>query len=248
MHHGTDIARISSNVGGVTRAPETYIDSHGKTLEDYPRPSVAVDTAVLTVPDDGTLSVLLTATNATAGSAEPEWRLPGTFLHAGETLADAVLRALREKAGITGLRPRQLHVFDAPGRDSRGWVLSVAHLDAVPASRIQLSDRTALAGVEALPALAYDHHAIVAAAVAALRAEYRRSPDPAGLLVSAALEGEPAGAFTVRELRLLHERVLGERLVADTFRRAMLPGLRPTGVLRRGVRGKPAELYVRAVE
>jgi len=81
-----------------------YRDSHGKTLEDYPRPSVAVDTAVLTVVD-GRLNVLLTLTNDAAAGAGDEWRLPGTFLHAGERLADAVRRSLKEKAGITGMRP-----------------------------------------------------------------------------------------------------------------------------------------------
>lgn len=104
--------------------PHTYRDSQGRALTDYPRPSVAVDTAVLTALD-GELAVLLS-------SAGGEWTLPGTFLHEGERLADAVLRSLRAKVGVSGLRPKQLHVFDAPARDDRGWVLSVAHLDVVP--------------------------------------------------------------------------------------------------------------------
>ena len=241
-------------------------DSAGKTLEDYPRPSVAVDTAVLTVPESGRLSVLLTLTNDAAASGRvsgnlSDWRLPGTFLHPGETLSDAVLRSLREKAGVEGLRPRQLRVFDAPGRGDRGWVLSVAHLDAVRADRIPLIDRTRIVPIDELPPLKYDHGEIVAAAVTALRDEYRRSPDPAGLLPAdpdavvadatqptpdAAQPREPNGAFTMRDLRHLHEAVLGEQLVADTFRRTMLPGLRPTSQMRRGARGKPAELFLRA--
>lgn len=227
-------------------ADEPYRDSHGKTLEEYPRPSVAVDTAVLTVPEDGGLSVLLTRTNDTVDADTPEWRLPGTFLHPGETLVDAAMRALKEKAGIEGLNPQQMHVFDEPERDSRGWVLSVGHRDTVPATSIELNERTMLVDVSQLPPLAYDHAEIVTAAVEALRSEYRRDPDPARLLVTPPLDGEPEGSFTMRDLRLLHQRVLDERLVADTFRRTMLPGLRATGVLRRGVRGKPAELYVRA--
>ena len=42
--------------------------------------------------------------------------LPGTFLHEGETPAQAAERSLRDRAGVHGLRPRQLHVFDAPDR------------------------------------------------------------------------------------------------------------------------------------
>ncbi|WP_394551726.1 NUDIX domain-containing protein [Agromyces sp. MMS24-JH15] len=223
-----------------------FRDSSDRTLEDYPRPSVAVDTAVLTVPDGGPLSVLLTRTNDSARGGGDEWRLPGTFLHPGETLADAVLRALRLKAGITGLDPRQLRVFDAPNRDDRGWVLSVAHVDVVPAHRLELISRTRLVDVTGPVGLKYDHDDIVAAAVESLRADYRRAPDPAGLLPRREpTDAEPPDAFTIFDLRRLHETVLGERLARDAFRRLMLPQLEATGVLRRGARGKPAELYRR---
>ena len=216
----------------VDAARTPYRDSAGKTLEDYPRPSVAVDTAALTV-HDGRLCVLLVRNESGAE------RLPGTFLHPGETLRDAALRAMRDKAGVRGLSPRQLRVFDAPRRDDRGWVLSVAHLDAVRADQIPLTDRTRLVAVDDLPPLAYDHATIVADAATELRGEYRRDPDPWRLLPPS------ADGMTIRDLRLLHEAVLGERLIADTFRRAMLPGLKPMGEIRRGARGKPAELYRR---
>ena len=71
-----------------------YRDSSGRTLADYPRPSVAVDTAVLTLDEQDGLVVLEVRRTNGAG-----WGLPGTFLHEGETLADAVRRALDVKAG-----------------------------------------------------------------------------------------------------------------------------------------------------
>jgi len=46
-----------------------------------------------------------------------KWALPGAFLRAGETLAQAVERSLREKLGVQGVRPRQLYVFDDPASD-----------------------------------------------------------------------------------------------------------------------------------
>src|SRR4051794_27381886 len=107
-----------------------YRDSSGKTLEDYPRPSVAVDTAVLTVTPDSTLGVLLVRRDS--AHRRNAWALPGTFLHARERLADAVLRSLEEKAGLVSTRPRQLHVFDNPARDDGGWVLAVAHVVVLP--------------------------------------------------------------------------------------------------------------------
>src|SRR4051812_28123321 len=112
-----------------------YRDSHGKALEDYPRPSVAVDTAVLTVGPSGTLDVLLVQRDDKDGYGA--WALPGTFLHEGESLEEAVLRSMDQKAGIRGTAPRQLHVFDAPDRDERGWVLSVAHVVVLPFRTIE---------------------------------------------------------------------------------------------------------------
>lgn len=217
--------------------PTPYRDSSGRTLADYPRPSVAVDVAVLTVPEGGELSVLLTLTNDAARGGEPEWRLPGTFLREGETLADAVLRSLLEKAGVSGLRPRQLHVFDRPDRDDRGWVLSVAHLDVVRADRIPLIERTQLVPITELPPLQFDHAEIVDAAVARLRVDYAGAPDPAALL---------GQAFTMRELRAVHEAVAGERLQPDTFRRRVLDALVATGETVSVGRGRPAEVFRRA--
>ena len=67
-----------------------------------------------------------------------------TFLHEGETLAEAARRALRTKVGVEGLELVQLCVLDDPGRDDRGRVLSVAHLDVVawPPGVDRLAGRT----------------------------------------------------------------------------------------------------------
>ncbi|GIG20431.1 NUDIX hydrolase [Cellulomonas chitinilytica] len=217
------------------------LDAAGRSLEDYPRPSVAVDTAVLTV-EDGQLCVLLVrAADADDATA---WRLPGTFLHPGEMLSDAVARSLRDKAGVTGLRPQQLRVFDDPQRDDRGWVLSVAHLDVVRADRIPTTARIRLAPAADVPELPFDHRDIIDVAVEALQKRYEASPDPFELMEPA----EPDGSFTLRELRLTHESVAGRRLPPDTFRRSMRAELVETGRLSHGRRGKPAELYRRRTD
>jgi ADP-ribose pyrophosphatase YjhB (NUDIX family) len=213
-----------------------YRDATGRALADYPRPSVAVDTALLTVPPGAdTVHVLLVQRG---GSHQPgTWALPGTFLHPGETLADAVLRSLRDKAGVHGLAPRQLHVFDDPTRDDRGWVLSVAHLDVVAWPRITAAtsrDDVHLVPIEQAHSLPFDHDVILTMALADLRDRYRDRPDPDRLLPS---------PFTLHELRLLHEAVLSEPLLKDTFRRHMQPQLRPTTGYREGVVGKPALLF-----
>ncbi|KUI25592.1 NUDIX hydrolase [Mycobacterium sp. IS-1742] len=211
-----------------------FRDGSGRALTDYPRPSVAVDTAVLTLDDELGL-VVLEVRRATG----PGWALPGTFLHEGERLADAVDRSLRVKANVRGLRPRQLQVFDDPARDDRGWVLSVAHVQVVQSG--QLASRfpaaTRLVPVAKPGRLPYDHADIIVRAVERIRFRYADQPDPDGLL------GEE---FTLRELRLAHEAVAGKVLQRDTFRRAMESKLEATGMTTSGSRGRPAELFRRA--
>src|SRR5437763_13630175 len=96
-------------------------------LAQWPRPSVAVDVALLTVRPPGELAVLVH--RRADGYGKGKWSLPGTFIHEGETLQEAALRALRGKVGVRGEHPEQLPVFDAIGRDDRGRVLSVAPAD-----------------------------------------------------------------------------------------------------------------------
>jgi ADP-ribose pyrophosphatase YjhB (NUDIX family) len=215
-------------------------DEAGKALADWPRPSVAVDVALLTVRD-GRLAVL--APRRT-GHAPGRWSLPGTFLRERERLAEAALRALRDEAGVTGERPEQLGVFDDPGRDDRGRVLSVAHVDLVPAHRLPPDLLVPVVDGRARPpdgsGLAFDHDAIVQRAVAWARALYRDRPDPRRLLA--------ADAFTLLELQRVHEAVLGAPVQKDTFRRRVLPGLVQAPGRNRGAVGRPARLFRRAEE
>jgi len=74
-------------------------------------------------------------------------------------LPGALLLSLKIKVGVSGPSPRQLHVFDDLPRGNRGWVLSVAHLDVVPWTRLTIDE-----------------------AVASLRSSYASTPDPADLL------------------------------------------------------------------
>jgi 8-oxo-dGTP diphosphatase len=224
-------------MGDMALTSAADLDSTSKNLTDYPRPSVAVDTALLTVPDGSSaLQVLLVQR---AGSHEHGlWALPGAFLHDGERLACAVLRSLRDKAGVNGLEPHQLRVFDELDRDDRGRVLSVAHLVVVPWARIAKTV-TARHDVHLRPvadavSLPFDHDAIVALAVAELRARYRSVPDPDRLL---------RAPFSLLQLRRLHEAVLARALPKDTFRRAMQPQLKATTEYQEGQVGKPALLF-----
>jgi 8-oxo-dGTP diphosphatase len=217
-----------------------WTDSSGKALGDYPHPSLAVDVALLTVVNDG-LAVLLH--KADDGFAAGKWALPGTFVRENELLSAAALRVLNDKCGVAGQSPRQLRAFDALDRDERGRVVTVAHVDLVPAARLEAAQLAPIDGEHlTIPGrqqrLPFDHDEIVAAAVQWVRAAYTERPDPSGLL------GEE---FTLYQLRKLHEAVLGDRETPgkDTFRRRMEGLVVETGQTSSGSVGKPARLFRR---
>ena len=220
----------------------TWRDSTGRALCDYPRPSIAVDVALLTLDDKGRLAVLLHERVEDYGSGQ--LALPGTFVREQELLREAALRALRDKVGVTGEEPEQLRVFDDLQRDDRGRVMSVAHVDLVPPGC--LGAGCSLVAISGFPprallpdgrgTLAFDHDKIVAAAVEWARDLYRAKPDPSHLI---------ADEFTLFDLQRVHEAVAGRALAKDAFRRGMLPLLEETGEVRRGVVGKPARVFRR---
>jgi hypothetical protein len=137
-------------------------------------------------------------------------------------------------------------VFDDPHRDPRAWTLSLAHSLTLPYRQLseakgRLVSITANGELEAGEPLLFDHNAIVSAAAAGIRERYERLPDPDGLFKE---------FFTMAELRGVHEAVLGEHLLKDTFRRRMEPNLQPAtqpdgSPVLRSDGGRPAQVYVR---
>lgn len=210
---------------------------HAKTetaLTDYPRPSVAVDVAVLTVRHD---ALRVVAVQSPRGLA-----LPGTFLHPGERLADAARRALSSKAGLQALDFHQIGMFDAPDRDDRGWVLSMAHGSVVPHESLANSNDIVEVEIEdgsATSPLAFDHAEMVTLSVEDMRRRYAASIDPGRLL---------GDAFTLLELRKLYEVVYDRELPKDTFRRHVSSALEGTGDTSTAGGGRPAEMYRRKTE
>jgi ADP-ribose pyrophosphatase YjhB (NUDIX family) len=235
-----------------------FVDSSGHTIASYPHPSLAVDTVVLTLARTGAgmpaLAVWLAPTKR-PDVLKGAWSLPGAFVRKDETLADAVTRSLEAKAGLVGLKPQQLKVFDDPDRDPRARVVSAAHLAAVspgefgalaggPPEAFLNADgpsaepaAPALFPVDALPqSLALDHDIIVDTAVKALQANYADLPDPARFLE------EP---FTLSQLRAVHQAVGAPDQLVDKFRRHMAERLDAVGRTQPGHRGRPARLFRR---
>ncbi|BFH63125.1 NUDIX hydrolase [Paenibacillus azoreducens] len=61
-----------------------------------------------------------------------KWALPGGFVAPEESAFQSAQRELREETGVSQIHLEHFGVYDTPGRDPRGWIISNAHYAIVP--------------------------------------------------------------------------------------------------------------------
>lgn len=211
--------------------PETYDASR------FERPSVTVDLVIFTLRQDQ-LQVLLVKRKH--WPFEGMWALPGGFIHMDESLEEAARRELKEETGVRDVYLEQLYTFGDPDRDPRTRVVTVAYFALVSSDHLKLRAATDAADANWFPAndpppLAFDHTDILSYAVTRLRYKLEYSAVGFQLL--------PA-EFTLTELQVAYETILGEKLDKRNFRRRILQAgvLEETGFQRVGEH-RPAKLY-----
>jgi 8-oxo-dGTP diphosphatase len=109
------------------------------------------------------------------------WALPGGYVEPHEPLEVAARRELWEETGVEPPDMEQLHTFGDPGRDPRGWTISVAYLAVLSSEQVETwrleaaSDASEVRwfDLKHLPPLAFDHASILAAATKRLAAQGR---------------------------------------------------------------------------
>jgi 8-oxo-dGTP diphosphatase len=140
-------------------------------IGDHERPALTADTVALR-EEAGQLQVLLVKRGRPP--FEGSWALPGGFVDAFELPEAAARRELAEETGLTlgaGVPFALVGVYGEPGRDPRGWTVSVVFAARAPedAPSVTGSDDAADARwfpVESLPRpLAFDHDTVVADAM-----------------------------------------------------------------------------------
>jgi 8-oxo-dGTP diphosphatase len=168
------------------------------------------------------------------------WSLPGGELDPGETLEDSIRRHLAAKVDIRELAHlEQLATVSHPDRNPSRWELATAYLGLVPLGvDPEIPEDTGWHAVDALPATAFDHGALVLAGRERLRGKL--SYTNLGFALA-------PPTFTLTELREIYVAALGHEVSATNLKRVLLRRgvLEPTGERRPSGRagGRPAEVF-----
>ena len=134
-----------------------------KHTYEYPRPALTVDVAIVT--REAKPRVLLIRRKKDPFALN--WAMPGGFVDENERLADAARRELVEETGVRVSDLEQLYTVGDPGRDPRGWTVSVVYLAQVDPDALKpvAADDAGEVGwflLDALPPLAFDHAMLLA--------------------------------------------------------------------------------------
>lgn len=205
---------------------------------EYPHPAVTVDVVIFTIRDRQ-LKLLLVKR---AGKPyRGKWALPGGFVRLEESLDAGAIRELEEETGVSDVFLEQLYTFGEPDRDPRERVITVAYYALIPSDKLQIraaTDAEAVGWFEMneLPALAFDHDAIVAMAHQRLVAKLDYS--------TIAFQFMPE-LFTLSELQEVYEIILRQEMDKRNFRKWVLAleQIEETDEERRGGIHRPARLY-----
>jgi 8-oxo-dGTP diphosphatase len=207
---------------------------------EYERPGLTVDCVVFGLDlDEDSLKVMLIERDVEPFAGV--WAIPGGFVRSDETLIAAATRELQEETGIADVFLEQLFTFADPGRDPRGWVVSVAYYALVSPDKHEIHATTDARQarwfpVTSLPRLAFDHAEILETALARIRGKLTYAPVGFELL---------SEKFTIKQLQRLYEIVLGQKLDNRNFRKKIfaMDVLRELEEMQKGVPHRAARLY-----
>lgn len=125
---------------------------------DYARPALTVDLVIATRESRPRVLLIRRKSDPFAG----RWALPGGFVNENEPLVAAARRETLEETGVEVSDLEQLYTAGDPGRDPRGWTVTVAYLVRVNAADLKpvAADDAEAVGwypLDALPQMAFDH-------------------------------------------------------------------------------------------
>lgn len=220
-------------------------------------PHISVDIVVFGFEDNEGLKVLLIDRDNNENKRSNKQKLPGSLIIIHERLHDSAKRVLQELTGIKDIYLKQFAVFDNPQRLKDGedlnWlqemsgtrierVVTIAYYSLV---KLHHYSETALSkaynarwyNLDSIPDLIFDHNEIINEGLSALRKEFLTEPLCFKLL---------PGKFTINQLQLISESILGFKIDNRNFRKRInrLEYIVPLNEHQTGVAHKPARYYI----
>lgn len=179
----------------------------------YPHPAVTTDCVIFGF-DGVQLNVLLIERGI--DPFKGRWAFPGGFLNPDESAEEGARRELKEETNLNAEYIEQFHTFSEPGRDPRERVITIAYFALVKLQNVVGGDDAARAKwfpMDRIPSLAFDHDRILRVATDCLRERIHFRPVGFDLLPE---------KFTLKQLQLLYEAILGIKFDRRNFAKKML--------------------------
>lgn len=213
---------------------------------DYDSPLFTVDMAIFSVAK-GQLQILMIQR-----SNFPErgkWALPGGFvnLKTDPDLMSTAHRKLVEKTGINTPYLEQVETIGNGHRDPRSWSITSLYFALIDFQKFEIQANTTteiskwVSIEDALKLdLAFDHQQLLQLAYERLRNKTRYTALPASLMPE---------LFTLTELQMIYEIILGHSLEKKSFRRRMQEAGAVAETGQQKIVGKrPAQLFRYALD
>jgi 8-oxo-dGTP diphosphatase len=122
-------------------------------MKEHIKPSLSAD---VTIIQNSSILLVQRANDPYKGF----WALPGGFIEPGETIEQCAIRETKEETGINVEIIGINNVYSKPGRDPRGWTITVNFICKVLSGGLKAGDDAGDAAwfpLDGVPPLAFDH-------------------------------------------------------------------------------------------
>jgi 8-oxo-dGTP diphosphatase len=221
-------------------------------------PNLSVDCVIFGF-DSKNLNVLLVERklfNEKDGSVVfSDYTLTGNHIQTGEDPDNAAVRVLNDLIGSHGIYLEQFHTFGDITRLSKKkdqlWinslgvniadhVITIGYFSLIDSTSVEIAEHQSRQvkwfPVNNLPVLGFDHYEILQKALERLQLKLKQEPIGFELL---------SEKFTLTQVQLLYEAILGTKLDTRNFRKklAQVKYIIPLNEKQKAVRHKPAQLF-----
>lgn len=207
--------------------------------KDFFRIAISVDCVILGFQEHA-LKVLLIRSDLK--EFENLYSLPGDLVRPDEDLDTAPYRVLKERTGLENVYLEQVHTFGDVHRHPAGRVITTAYYSLINLHAHELRHRKGSGQepqwmpVDKIRHLAFDHKQILDTCMARLRGKLMEEPVVFNLLPE---------TFSLRDLQLLYESILGMKLDRRNFRKRifLMDWIEDLNTYEQGVSHRPGKLY-----